>query len=122
MVIVENVPGGDDVTADFGPFKELDGYISLDEDVLSGDVNTPPVMTLNVSVPDGIAKLPSDPSTYRSSTTKPAGLNTSRVATSALQTRMTLTISRPQTSMRSTARLRRQPARAARSVMEPASC
>ena len=37
---------------EFGPFEELDGYIVLDEDVLSGDVNTPPVMTLNISVPD----------------------------------------------------------------------
>ena len=45
-------PGGDSGVAGFGPFEELDGYISLDEDVLSGDVNTPPVMTLNVSVPD----------------------------------------------------------------------
>ena len=42
---------GDDSAA-FGSFQELNTYISLDEDVISGEINTPPVMTLNVNVPD----------------------------------------------------------------------
>ena len=46
--------GGDDV-ADFGPFKDIGANISLDEDVISGEENEPPVMTLNISVPDGAA-------------------------------------------------------------------
>ena len=37
----------------FGPFKDIGANISLDEDVISGEPNEPPVMTLNISVPDG---------------------------------------------------------------------
>ena len=45
------VTNGDDVTG-FGPFKNIGSNISLDEDVISGEPNEPPVMTLNISVPD----------------------------------------------------------------------
>ena len=44
-------PGGDDVNG-FGPFKDIGSNIVLDEDVISGEPNSPPVMTLNISVPD----------------------------------------------------------------------
>ena len=44
--------GGDDF-ADYGPFKDIGANISLDEDVISGEPDSPPVMTLNISVPDG---------------------------------------------------------------------
>ena len=44
-------PGGDDVTG-FGPFKDIGSNIVLDEDVISGEPDSPPVMTLNISVPD----------------------------------------------------------------------
>ena len=44
-------PGGDDV-AGFGPFKDIGSNIVLDEDVISGEPDSPPVMTLNISVPD----------------------------------------------------------------------
>ncbi len=43
--------GGDDVTG-FGPFQDLGSNITLDEDVISGEPDSPPVMTLNISVPD----------------------------------------------------------------------
>ena len=43
--------GGDGITG-FGPFKDLGSNITLDEDVISGEPNSPPVMTLNISVPD----------------------------------------------------------------------
>ena len=32
--------------------REIGKYVSLDEDVISGEEDTPPVMTLNISVPD----------------------------------------------------------------------
>ena len=44
--------GGDNITG-FGPFKDIGANVSLDEDVISGEPNEPPVMTLNISVPDG---------------------------------------------------------------------
>ena len=44
-------PGGDDVMG-FGPFKDIGSNIVLDEDVISGEPDSPPVMTLNISVPD----------------------------------------------------------------------
>ena len=34
-----------------GPFSDIGNYVSLDEDVISGDVNTQPAMALNVNVP-----------------------------------------------------------------------
>ena len=43
-------PGGTD--AAYGPFGDIGANISLDEDVISGEPNEPPVMTLNISVPD----------------------------------------------------------------------
>ena len=51
--------GGDDVTG-FGPFKNIGSNISLDEDVISGEPNEPPVMTLNISVPDGASGSPGE--------------------------------------------------------------
>ena len=33
-------------------FEDIGVYVSLDEDVISGAPGTPPVMTLNISVPD----------------------------------------------------------------------
>ena len=38
--------------AGFGDFGDIGDYVSLDEDVISGGPGTPPVMTLNISVPD----------------------------------------------------------------------
>ena len=35
-----------------GPFRDLGNLISLDEDVISGEPDTPPAMTLRVDVPD----------------------------------------------------------------------
>ena len=46
--------GGDDIGG-FGPFKDIGANITLDEDVISGEEDEPPVMTLNISVPDGAA-------------------------------------------------------------------
>ncbi len=43
--------GGDDF-ANYGPFKDIGANVVLDEDVISGEPNEPPVMTLNISVPD----------------------------------------------------------------------
>ncbi len=43
--------GGDDIEG-YGPFRDLSAFITLDEDVISGEPDEPPVMTLNVSVPD----------------------------------------------------------------------
>lgn len=43
--------GGDGVDG-YGPFKDLGSNIVLDEDVISGEEDEPPVMTLNISVPD----------------------------------------------------------------------
>ena len=37
----------------YGPFKDIGSNIVLDEDVISGEPDSPPVMTLNISVPDG---------------------------------------------------------------------
>ena len=37
-----------------GPFGDLGGYITLDEDVVSGETNTPPAMVIQVSVPDSV--------------------------------------------------------------------
>ena len=42
----------------FGPFKNIGSNIALDEDVISGEPNEPPVMTLNISVPDGASGSP----------------------------------------------------------------
>ena len=42
-----------DAAGDQGPFQDIGAYVSLDEDVISGDVDEPPLMTLNVSVPEG---------------------------------------------------------------------
>ncbi len=39
-------------TADYGEFGDISANVSLDEDVISGAPGTPPVMTLNISVPD----------------------------------------------------------------------
>ena len=39
----------------FGPFGDIGEFVSLDEDVISGEEGTPPVMTLNISVPDAAA-------------------------------------------------------------------
>ena len=64
----------------FGPFKDIGANISLDEDVISGEPNEPPVMTLNISVPDGTLVALLAWSNSRSSTTKPAESNTSSVA------------------------------------------
>ena len=36
-----------------GPFGDIGAYVSLDEDVISGEENTQPAMALNVSVPRG---------------------------------------------------------------------
>ena len=45
-------PDGDGFEG-FGPFRDLtDAFIVLDEDVISGEPDEPPVMTLNISVPD----------------------------------------------------------------------
>ncbi len=44
-------PGGDDIDG-YGPFKDIGANVDLDEDVISGEPNEPPVMTVNVSVPD----------------------------------------------------------------------
>ena len=38
---------------DIHSFKELSGYVTLDEDVGSGDINTPPYMVIRVNVPAG---------------------------------------------------------------------
>ena len=43
-------PGGTD--AAYGDFGDIGSYITLDEDVISGEEDEPPVMTLNISVPD----------------------------------------------------------------------
>ena len=43
-------PGG--TAAGYGPFQDLGSNIVLDEDVISGEPDSPPVMTLNISVPD----------------------------------------------------------------------
>ena len=43
--------GGDELDG-FGPFKDLKAHITLDEDVISGDTDTPPAMVLQVNVPD----------------------------------------------------------------------
>ncbi len=43
---------GGDGFDDAGPFREIGSYISLDEDVISGEPGTPPAMAINVSVPD----------------------------------------------------------------------
>ena len=40
------------VAGTYGPFKDIGSNVSLDEDVISGEPNSPPVMTLNISVPD----------------------------------------------------------------------
>ena len=48
---VAGITDGDGITG-FGPFKNLGSNITLDEDVISGEPNSPPVMTLNISVPD----------------------------------------------------------------------
>ena len=45
-----NPGGGTD--PEYGPFGDIGANISLDEDVISGEPNEPPVMTLNISVPD----------------------------------------------------------------------
>ena len=55
--LAAGVAGGDDSDT-FGPFKDIGANISLDEDVISGEPNEPPVMTLNISVPDGAANSP----------------------------------------------------------------
>lgn len=47
-------PGGDGIDG-FGPFKDLGSSVVLDEDVISGEPDEPPVMTVNVSVPDETA-------------------------------------------------------------------
>ena len=47
----ESLMAGDNVNG-LGPFGDIGAYVSLDEDVISGEENTPPVMTLNISVPD----------------------------------------------------------------------
>ena len=52
MVSMQVQRGGDEING-FGPFKNIGSNISLDEDVISGEPNEPPVMTLNISVPDG---------------------------------------------------------------------
>ena len=44
-------PGGGGAD-NYGPFEDLGSNITLDEDVISGEPNSPPVMTLNISVPD----------------------------------------------------------------------
>ena len=49
---IDDVSKGDEING-FGPFKNIGSNISLDEDVISGEPNEPPVMTLNISVPDG---------------------------------------------------------------------
>ena len=46
------IPNGDNIDG-LGPFKDIGANVSLDEDVISGEPNEPPVMTLNISVPDG---------------------------------------------------------------------
>ena len=43
--------GGDEING-FGPFRDLSAFITLDEDVIAGEPDEPPVMTLNISVPD----------------------------------------------------------------------
>ena len=44
--------GGDEING-FGPFQDLTGdFITLDEDVISGDTDTPPAAVLQVNVPD----------------------------------------------------------------------
>ena len=48
---VAGITDGDGIEG-FGPFKNLGSNITLDEDVISGEPNSPPVMTLNISVPD----------------------------------------------------------------------
>ena len=48
---LDETEGGDGI-AGFGPFRDIGAYVSLDEDVISGEEDTPPVMTLNISVPD----------------------------------------------------------------------
>ena len=55
--LAAGVAGGDD-SDNFGPFKDIGANIALDEDVISGEPNEPPVMTLNISVPDGAANSP----------------------------------------------------------------
>lgn len=42
---------GDEIEG-YGPFRDLSAFITLDEDVISGEPDEPPVMTLNISVPD----------------------------------------------------------------------
>ena len=44
-------PGGGGAD-NYGPFEDLGSNITLDEDVISGEPDSPPVMTLNISVPD----------------------------------------------------------------------
>ncbi len=50
----DGIPGttaGDEIDG-YGPFEDLSANVVLDEDVISGEPNEPPVMTLNISVPD----------------------------------------------------------------------
>ena len=54
---IDNEINGDKING-FGPFKNIGSNISLDEDVISGEPNEPPVMTLNISVPDGASGSP----------------------------------------------------------------
>ena len=49
--LTHNDAGGDGI-AGFGPFKDLEAHITLDEDVISGAPNTPPAMVLQINVPD----------------------------------------------------------------------
>ena len=48
---IAGTDAGDEIDG-FGPFRDLGSFITLDEDVISGEPNEPPVMTLNISVPD----------------------------------------------------------------------
>ena len=48
---VDGTTDGDGIEG-FGPFRDLSAFITLDEDVISGEPNSPPLMTLNISVPD----------------------------------------------------------------------
>ena len=44
---------GELATDEATPFRDLSGYVTLDEDVGSGDINTPPYMVIRVNVPAG---------------------------------------------------------------------